>query len=78
MTWIANNWLGLAALIVAIVFGIATVGAARRWGNRRAKLQCLSGTTRLLATGEYKDKVKMTFEGQTIEDPHIVTLTLKM
>lgn len=75
--WIQTNWLGLAALIVAIIGIPITVFATRRWGNRRAKLQLSIESTRLLAEGDVTEKLEVTFDGNPVKNPYLNTLWIK-
>lgn len=71
------DWLGIAALVVALVVGAATVLAARQWGNRRRKILFTFNTTALLPKGQESGPLQITYHNRPVKDPHLVAIHVK-
>lgn len=82
MTWLADNWLPLGALLVAVCGIPIAILATRKWGNRRAKLQVLTESTGLLAAGpsagfSVSRHLEVTYKRVPVDNPHLVTLRIR-
>lgn len=73
----AGTWLGLAALVVAILAIPATVLATRHWGNRRARLDVQIDATPLLPEGARPGLLEMTYRDIPVSEPHLVSVALR-
>lgn len=75
--WNTGEWLGLIAIVVAAILGVAGLFAMRAWGTRRGKLLVTYSSTGLLAVKAAADKLKVTFDDNPVDDPHLVSVLLK-
>jgi hypothetical protein len=66
-------WIGLAAIIVAVVGIAVSVFAARRWGNRRRKILFSWSSAPLLPPGHDDGLLEVTYRDFKVKDPHLVT-----
>lgn len=73
----AGTWLGLAALVVAILAIPATILATRRWGNRRARLDVEIDAIPLLPEGVGSALLEVTYRDIPVSAPHLVTVMLR-
>lgn len=73
----AGTWLGLAALVVAILAIPATVLATRHWGNRRARLDVEIDATPLLPEGARPGLLEVTYRDIPVSEPHLVSVTFR-
>lgn len=71
------DWIGIAAVIIAFVVGVATVLATRQWGNRRRKILFIYNKTALLPKGRQPGPLQVTYHDIPVKDPHLVTLSIK-
>ncbi|MGP5610030.1 hypothetical protein ACTXON_03915 [Brachybacterium alimentarium] len=72
-----GTWLGLAALVVAIIAIPATVLATRYWGNRRARLDVEIDAIPLLPEGMRPGLLEVTYRDIAVSAPHLVTVTFR-
>jgi hypothetical protein len=70
------EWVGLVALIVALIAIPVTIWATRQWGNRRARLEFLFESVPLLPENTRAGLLEVTYRGIPVEDPHLVTVTI--
>lgn len=73
----AGTWLGLAALVVAILAIPATILATRHWGNRRARLDVEIDAIPLLPEGVGPGLLEVTYRDIPVSAPHLVTVMLR-
>lgn len=62
---------------VALVVGVATVLATRRWGTRRRKLLFRYQSASLLPTDSRPGLLEVTFRDIPVPNPHLVTIRLQ-
>lgn len=72
-----NDWLVIAAIVVAVLIGVATVAATRRWGNRRRRLLFAVEAVPLLPPGKPDGLLQVTYRDFPVNDPHLVTARLR-
>ena len=72
-------WLGLAALIVAIVAVPITIWAIRRWGNRRRRVLITYEFTPLFPNvpSEARNHLKVTYNDIAVDDPYLIRVRLQ-
>ena len=71
--WQTAEWLGFIAIVVAVLFGIGAIWAARRFGTRRGKVLVGAAATPLLASiGSQGNYLEVTYKDRAVEDPHLV------
>ena len=72
-----TEWLAVAAIVVAILVGIATVIVTRRAGNRRRRLVFACDVAPLLPPGHEEGPLQVTYRDLPVEDPHLVTVRFR-
>lgn len=72
-----NEWLVVAGIVVAVLVGVATVAATRRWGNRRRRLLLTVEAVPLLPPGKPDGLLQVTYRDFPVNDPHLVTTRLR-
>jgi hypothetical protein len=72
-----GSWLGLTALVVAIIAIPAAALATRQWGNRRARVEVEIHATSLLPEDARPGVLEMTYKGIPVTRPHLVSVTLR-
>lgn len=70
-------WLGVAALIVAVIAIPATVWATRQWGNRRARVEFAFASIPLIPSNATGGLLEVTYRDIPVKDPHLVSVTLR-
>lgn len=73
----ADTWLGIAALLVAILALPAAVLATRQWGNRRARLDVEIDAIPLLPEGVRPGLLEVTYRDIPVNAPHLVTVIFR-
>ncbi|MGA6208066.1 hypothetical protein ACPESR_25265 [Nocardia testacea] len=71
-----DNWVAVAALIVAVVGIPLSIWATRRWGNRRAQLEIGVTATPLLPEGA-DGPLQVTYRDIAVAKPYLVSVTLR-
>jgi hypothetical protein len=71
------DWLGIAALVVALGVGVVTVLATRHWGNRRREILFSYDTTSLLPKGRQSGPLQVTYRDIPVKNPHLTTIRVK-
>lgn len=72
-----QDFLPLAALIVAIIAILVAVWATRRWGNRRAKVQFEFRSLPLLRDDMKPGLLEVTYRDMPVKKPHLVSVTIE-
>lgn len=72
-----TEWLGIAALTVAVIVVPVSVWATRQWGNRRANLEISVVATPLLPEDADPGALEVTYHDIPVTDPHLVTVKFR-
>jgi hypothetical protein len=72
-----SDWVGVAALIVAVIAVPITVWATRQWGNRRAKIEFYVDSVSLMPANARAGLLEITYRDIPVQDPHLVTIGLR-
>jgi hypothetical protein len=75
--WTTGEWLGLIAIIVTILLGVAAIVATRKSGKRRGRVRFSSTSTPLLTTGSPSSDLAVTHKNRPVENPHLVRFFLE-
>lgn len=70
-------WIGLAALVVAILAIPTTIFATRQWGTRRARLEVEINATPLLPEDARPGLLEVTYRDIPVKEPYLVSVTLR-
>lgn len=73
----SGTWIGLAALLVAILAIPTTIFATRQWGTRRARLEVEVNATPLLPEDARPGLLEVTYRDIPVEEPYLVSVTLR-
>lgn len=73
----SGTWIGLAALLVAILAIPTTIFATRQWGNRRARLEVEVSATPLLPAAARPGLLEVTYREIPVKEPYLVSVTLR-
>lgn len=75
--WTLATWLALAAVMMAAVFGVGTIAATRRWGNRRRQIVFEAEVSPLLAAEVRDNLLEVTYRNVAVADPKLVLVRLR-
>jgi hypothetical protein len=71
-----NEWFGWLGLLVGVVAIVCSVWAARRWGNRRGRIDWSVAVVPLLPKDVHPGLLSFTYRDFPVDNPHLVTLEL--
>jgi hypothetical protein len=75
-----SDWLGLAALVVAIIAIPIAIWTTRRWGTRRKRVLLTYESTPLISqlSGEARSEITVHYRRDfTVPDPHLLKIRLQ-
>lgn len=73
----SGTWIGLVALLVAILTIPTTIFATRQWGTRRARLEVEVNATPLLPEDARPGLLEVTYRDIPVKEPYLVSVTLR-